>query len=79
MNRIKVSLVAASLLVAGTLGAQQPKPAAKKAEPAHAAAPATAHADSAHKKPAKGAKHDSAAKHDTTHAAAPKKPAKPGK
>jgi hypothetical protein len=77
VNRIKLSIIAASLVVAGTLGAQQP--AAKKAA-APAAAPAAAAADTTHKKPAKkkaAAKHDSTAKHDTTKAA--KKPAKPAK
>ncbi|MGV3711026.1 MAG: hypothetical protein ACO1Q7_19540 [Gemmatimonas sp.] len=79
MNRKTLSIVAASLVVAGTLGAQQPaKPAAKKAPATAPAAAPAAHADSAHSHPAKGAKHDSAAKggakHDSAHAPAAKKP-----
>ena len=83
MNRKTLSFVAASLVVAGSLGAQPAKPAAKKVAPTVAAAPAAAMAaapvDTTHKKPVakkvakKMARHDSTAKHDTTHAA-PKKP-----
>ncbi len=88
MNRKTLSIVAASLVVAGALGAQQPKATAKKVAPtAVAAAPAApaatvasaavAPTDTTHKKHAKKgskkvAKHDSTAKHDTTHAT-PKK------
>ena len=83
MNRKTLSIVAASLVVAGSLGAQPAKPVAKKvastAVAPSAAAPAAAPADTTHKKPVtkkvakKMAKKDSTAKPDTAHAA-PKKP-----
>lgn len=80
MNRMTLSLVVASLVIAGSLTAQPPKIVAMKAAPTVTAAPKAAPADTMHKKPAaKNAgkkvtkKHDATAKHDTAHAR-PKKP-----